>query len=145
MAKEVQDVMAGIVRTQRKIAPPEGQKKATVPDEPPASIGAFPFWLNLLERLPIEARGMGFTSRHVRQRWGLHLLFSPAKDAKYAYRERFHWVKPVLDAFDADPKLDGSCVQAEIVDVTLEPPLDWNETEYIALTFIMEVLTNGEA
>lgn len=143
--EEIDAILKAVAKIQRTIPVPQGARKPTVPDEPTAALGSFPYWLNLVERMPIEARGMGHTSRHTRFFITLNLLFSPAADAKYLYRERYPWVQPVLDAFDADPKLDDTCVEASITQVQFEPPLEWNGVDYVALTFLLEVLPHDQA
>ena len=143
--EQIDAILKGIAKVQRAIPPPQGSSKATALDEPTPNVGSFPYWLNLVERMPIEARGMGHTSRFSRFFITLNLLFSPAADAKYLYRERYGWVQPVLDFFDADPRLDNTCVEASITQVQFEPPLDWNGVDYVALTFLLEVLPHDQA
>lgn len=143
--EEIDAILKAVAKIQRPIPPPQGSRKANALDEPTPNVGGFPYWLNLVARMPIEARGMGHTSRHSRFFITLNLLFSPAADAKYLYRERYGWVQPVLDAFDADPKLDDTCVEASITQVQFEPPLEWNGVDYVALTFLLEVLPHDQA
>lgn len=144
MGVEIQDVIDGIRAVQAEIAAPTGEKAiAEYWDEPPTQITQYPCFVNI-EQPAVQFQING-NHREFTRTVDMHLLFGPASQ-KYAVRARRKWELPVLDAFATryhlkDPGVDAPLAGinwARIEEIHYEP-VQLNESEYIAVTFALNV------
>lgn len=139
----LQETMAGIVKVMKTLKPPDGLKDlASVTEEPPAEIQVYPTVICLEDAFDTDQRSVGTgtnASRSMRYFVGVHVLFAPSTDPKMAYRERRPWLAPLLDLFQANPKLDGKVTSSDVRRGDFEP-YAWSGVDYVAINLILEVL-----
>lgn len=139
----LQQTMTGIAKVMRTLKPPQDLKDlASITDEPPAEIQHFPTVICLEDAADVDQRSAGTgtnASRSMRYFVGVHVLFAPSADPKMAYRERRPWVAPLLDLFQANPKLDGKVTSSDVRRLDFEP-YAWSGVDYVAINLILEVL-----
>lgn len=133
---ELQAIIDAIIVIQKALAVPTDQKDIQLfTDEPPASIGALPAFVNLEEdSIPDD---LAHGRPQITHRIGMHLVFAPASQ-KYAVRQLRPWIDKVLDAFTPDTTIGGTVREGRIVGITYEP-FEWGETAYPAANFLLEV------
>ena len=135
--------MAGIATVLKTVTKPTGLKDlASITDEPPVDIQVYPTVVAVEDSVDVEDRGAGIgtlSSRGMRYFIGVHVLFAPSAEPKMAYRERRPWLVPLLDLFQANPKLDGKVISSDIVRLDFEP-YGWNGIDYVAINLTLEVL-----
>ncbi|HZP94289.1 MAG TPA: hypothetical protein VFB20_15620 [Burkholderiales bacterium] len=139
MTAQIQDIMDALVTMQQAIAiPGGGLHDLQAFDEPPASVAAFPVFVNI--ETGIQNVQLSGSHRHIEHLIDMHLLFAPT-DQKYSVRERRLWVQAVLDAFGGKIRLGLSGAVGRIESVTYDP-FALNDVEYIAATFSLRVLVD---
>ena len=135
--------MAGITTILKTVTKPTTLKAlASITDEPPADIQVFPTVIAVEDSADVDLRSAGTgtnASRAMRYFVGVHVLFAPSADPKMAYRERRPWLVPLIDLFQANPKLDGKVTSSDLVRVDFLP-YGWNGVEYVAINFTLEVI-----
>lgn len=135
--------MAGIATIMKTVTAPAGLKKlASITNEPPVDVTVYPTVIAVEDSAEVDLRSAGTgtgASRAMRYFIGVHVLFAPSADPKMAYRERRGWLVPLIDLFQANPKLDGKVTSSDLVRSDFEP-YGWNGTEYVAINFTLEVL-----
>lgn len=134
---EVQAIIDAIIVIQKAMTPPSGQKDIQLfTDEPPASIGVLPAFLNL--------EGDGESERHthsqakVTHRINMHLLFSGVTN-KYPRRQARAWLEKVMTAFPIAGTVGGSVRTTTRLEYSFEDDFAWGESLYDALSFVLEV------
>ncbi len=136
---DLQNIMNQIVVVQKEITTPTNQKPIQhFYDEPPGAVSTFPCFINVVESTEIS--NWPTSGRRADYIIAMHLLFAAASQ-KYSVRARSTWVRPVKDAFGKRLTLAGATgvVQAMLQGEDFEP-VTFGQTEYIAVTFKLEVL-----
>ena len=136
MAGDLPGIFDKIVALQEAITPPTGEKAMKAYDEPPGDVALFPCFVNIEEEGVEIVRSPGL--RQQKFSINMHLLFAPGAQ-KYAVRSRRLWIKPVIDAFDGAVRLDNeqAPVQYAPIDSVSFEPVNINQVEYIAATFVL--------
>jgi len=139
MVHDLQNIMDQIVVVQKEITTPTDQKAiAQFYDEPPGSVSVFPCFVNLEEST--EVSNWNTSGRRTDYIIAMHLLFAAANQ-KYGVRARRTWVRPLKDAFGKRITLAGATnVTQAILQGEDFDPVTFGQTEYIAVTFKLEVL-----
>lgn len=145
-AGELQEIMDAVVRVWGTVdTPADEQAIALVADEPPDVVAVFPAVINVEDESLFP--GNPSSGRTIVHTLNMHLLFAPA-GGSYSFKSRRKWIKPVMDAFDANVNLlidpadaaTRTCQRSMITRVLFNP-VSWNGQEYIAATFILGVTT----
>jgi len=154
MSEELADIVDAIVAMQKNDIPlPAGQTKgiALATDEPMEDVSVFPAFLNIEEAIDVTH---GPSRRQDVHTINMHLLFARA-DQKYSVRARRAWILQVRNTFDLNLRLflrDTGVAQCHYARVSrveyhdnmpFNTPLALGDHEYIAATFILEVLVDG--
>jgi len=136
MAGDLPGIFDKIVALQEAITPPTGEKAMKAYDEPPGDVALFPCFVNIEEEGVEIIRSPGL--RQQKFVINMHLLFAPGVQ-KYGVRSRRLWVKPVIDAFDNAIRFDNeqAPVQYAPIESVSFAPVDINNTEYVAATFVL--------
>ena len=135
---EVQAIIDAIIVIQKAMTPPSGQKDIQLfTDEPPASIGVLPAFLN-----GVGGGGKSHNIAHqhaqVTHRIDMHLLFSAATK-KYPRRQARAWLEKVMTAFPIAGTVGGSVRTTTRLEYSFEDDFAWGESLYDALSFVLEV------
>ncbi len=140
---ELQAIIDAIVVIQKALTPPTDTKAITnAYDEPPDhAIGtaSFPAVINLEE--DGESRDHAHGHAEVQHTIGMHLLLGAAT-VKYNVRVRRQWLEIWLAAFNFANTIDGT-VRLIVSPLAFDyEPYDWNGTNYAAINFTLEVLSD---
>lgn len=139
MADEVQDIVAQIVKLQKAIAPPDGEKAlADAFDEEPEQVGGFPTFINVFREIRDIERAGGIRKKATLV-IEMQLLF-PRAGSKYSDRSRRKWILPVLNKFDQKQGLNNTVDFSRITRIWGDDPEEFSDSSYIALRFTLEAI-----
>lgn len=139
---EIQAVFDAIIVVQKALTPPTDQKGIQqFTDEPPANIGVLPAFLNVDDAGSSDNLAHGHPQ--ATHRILMHLLFSKATQ-KYPRRQARAWLEKVLAAFPigGSGTIGGTVRDTVRLSWAFDDEFEWGDSEYDALSFVLEVVTD---
>lgn len=135
---EIQAIIDAIIVVQKALTVPSGQKDIQqFTDEPPASIGVLPAFLNLVANGKSDNRAHGHPQ--ATHNINMHLLFSTATK-KYPRRQAHAWLESVMAGFPIAGTIGGTVFRTLSLEWDFnEDDFPWGESLYDALSFVLEV------
>jgi hypothetical protein len=136
LALNIDDILAEVASVERSLSPP-----LDAPDDPiiyedlPADPNIFPAFINVPRNTDILGRENG--QRYMQHNIDILLLFSRGA-AKYITHAQRQWIPIVLNGFDRNLTLNGSCDLAQITDANYDPVII-GSVPCIAITFRLTV------
>ncbi len=135
---EINAIIDAIIVVQKALSVPSGLKDIQqFTDEPPASIGVLPAFLNGVAG-DGESHNIAHLHAQVTHRIDMNLLFSKAT-SKYPRRQARAWLESVMAGFPISGTIGGSVRNTVSLSYEFDDAFEWGESLYDALTFEIEV------